>query len=105
MVYGWNSLILKTWLFVRSGIGFGFGFNSFIEQCSNGKSANGSRDPCEALSLLKFLKSNIIIYDNIINYITTLRIHGISLVDSHDLLEDRRTELRHKFLKCRKLNI
>jgi hypothetical protein len=22
--------------------------------------------------------------------------------ESHDLLEDRRTELRHKFLKCRK---
>jgi hypothetical protein len=27
-----------------------------------------------------------------INYIITLRIHAISLVDSHDLLEDRRTE-------------
>jgi hypothetical protein len=35
-------------------------------------------------------------------YIITLRIHVISLVDSHDLLEDRCTELRHKFLKCRK---
>ena len=35
-------------------------------------------------------------------YIITLRIHAISLVESHDLLEDRRTELRHKFLKCRK---
>jgi hypothetical protein len=38
----------------------------------------------------------------IIFYIVTLRIHAISLVKSHDLLEDRRTELRHKFLKCRK---
>jgi hypothetical protein len=35
-------------------------------------------------------------------YIITLRIHAISLVEGHDLLEDRRTELRHKFLKCRK---
>jgi hypothetical protein len=35
-------------------------------------------------------------------YIITLRIHAISLVESHDLLEDRRMELRHKFLKCRK---
>ena len=30
-------------------------FNSFIERCSNGKSANGTRDPCEALSLLNFV--------------------------------------------------
>ena len=36
------------------------------------------------------------------NYIITLRIHAISLVESHDLLQDRRTELRHKILKCRK---
>jgi hypothetical protein len=36
------------------------------------------------------------------NYIITSTIHAISLVKSHDLLEDRRTELRHKFLKCRK---
>jgi hypothetical protein len=28
-------------------------FNSFIEQCSNGKSANGTQDPCEALSLFE----------------------------------------------------
>jgi hypothetical protein len=28
-------------------------------------------------------------------YIITLRIHAISLVESHDLLKDRRTELRH----------
>jgi hypothetical protein len=40
--------------------------------------------------------------ETIRNYIITLRIHAISLVESHDLLEDRRTELRHKFLKCRK---
>jgi hypothetical protein len=32
-----------------------FCFNSFIERCSNGKSANGTRDPCEALSLLNFV--------------------------------------------------
>ena len=38
----------------------------------------------------------------ILVYIIILRIHAISLVESHDLLEDRRTELRHKFLKCRK---
>ena len=39
----------------------------------------------------------------IIYYIITLRIHAISLVEGHDLLEDRRTELSHKFsLKCRK---
>ena len=38
----------------------------------------------------------------IIYYIITLRIHAISLVEGNDLLEDRRTELRHKFLKCRK---
>ena len=30
-------------------------FNSFIERCSNGKSANGTPDPCEALSLLNFV--------------------------------------------------
>ena len=30
-------------------------FNSFNERCSNGKSANGARDPCEALSLLNFV--------------------------------------------------
>ena len=34
---------------------FLFFFNSFIERCSNGKSANGTRDPCEALSLLNFV--------------------------------------------------
>ena len=28
-------------------------------------------------------------------YIVTLRIQALSLVESHDLLEDRRTELRH----------
>jgi hypothetical protein len=28
-------------------------------------------------------------------YIVTLRIQAFSLVESHDLLEDRRTELRH----------
>jgi hypothetical protein len=28
-------------------------------------------------------------------YIITLRIEALSLVESHDLLEDRRTELRH----------
>jgi hypothetical protein len=28
-------------------------------------------------------------------YIITLRIQALSLVESHDLLEDRRTELRH----------
>jgi hypothetical protein len=38
----------------------------------------------------------------IVFYTITLRIHAISLVEGHDLLEDRRTELRHKFLKCRK---
>jgi hypothetical protein len=30
-----------------------------------------------------------------IHYILTLRIQALSLVESHDLLEDRRTELRH----------
>jgi hypothetical protein len=30
-------------------------FNSFIERCSNGMSANGTQDPCEALSLLNFV--------------------------------------------------
>jgi hypothetical protein len=30
------------------------------------------------------------------NYIITLRIHALSLAESHDLLEDRRTELRHR---------
>jgi hypothetical protein len=31
-------------------------FNSFIERCSNGKSANGTRDPCyKALSLLNLV--------------------------------------------------
>ena len=42
-------------------------FNSFIEQCSNGKSANGTRDLCEALSLLNLFTSNIIIHNKIIN--------------------------------------
>ena len=37
------------------GSNFSFSFNSFIERCSNGKSANGTRDPCEALSLLNFV--------------------------------------------------
>jgi hypothetical protein len=38
----------------------------------------------------------------IIYYIITLRIHAISLVEGRDLLEDRRTELSNKFLKCPK---
>jgi hypothetical protein len=29
------------------------------------------------------------------NYIKTLRIQALSLVESHDLLKDRRTKLRH----------
>jgi hypothetical protein len=35
-------------------------------------------------------------------YIITLRIQALSLVESHDLLEDRRTELRHTklFVPC-----
>jgi hypothetical protein len=34
---------------------YSFSFNSFIERCSNDKSANRTQDPCEALSLLNFV--------------------------------------------------
>jgi hypothetical protein len=43
------------WRLINFLFFFIFYFNSFIERCSNGKSANGTRDPCEALSLLNFV--------------------------------------------------
>ena len=40
--------------------------------------------------ILNWIEEGFVIYNNY-----TLRIQAISLVESHDLLEDRRTKLRH----------
>jgi hypothetical protein len=46
-------------------------------------------------SLIQVCKLRMLAHDGMCIYIITLRIQTLSLIESHDLLEDRHTELRH----------